>query len=171
MSSSSPLGAVFRGAVAGIAGVIAMDAVLYPRYRREGGTDGALEWEFGGESSWEAVSAPGQLGRHLYEGFTQRKLEARWARVTNNLMHWGYGVAWATAYGIAAGTSRRPRVATGPPFGAFVWLTSYVVMPAAGLYKPIWEYDGVTLWKDLTPHLAYGTAVATWFRILSRGVR
>jgi len=112
-----------------------------------------------------------QLGRHLYEGFTQRKLEARWARVTNNLMHWGYGVAWATAYGIAAGSSRRPRVATGPPFGAFVWLTSYVVMPAAGLYKPIWEYDGVTLWKDLTPHLAYGTAVAAWFRVLSRGVR
>lgn len=167
MSSSSPLGAVVRGALAGLAGVVAMDAVLYARHRREGGTDAVVEWEFGGASSWEAVSAPGKLGRNLVEGFTQQKLDARWARLTNNLMHWGYGVAWATVYGLGAGTSRRPRIAAGPPFGALVWLTSYLVMPAAGLYKPIWEYDAETLWKDLTPHLAYGSAVAITFRLLS----
>lgn len=167
MSKSSPLGAVVRGGLAGGVGVAVLDAVLYARYRREGGTDGVLEWEFGGKSRWDSISAPGQLGRQLYEGFTQRRLNARWARLTNNVMHWGYGVAWAVSYGVVAGTFRRPRLAAGPPFGALVWLTSYLVMPAAGLYKPIWEYDAMTLWKDFTPHVAYGTAVAAVFRLLS----
>ncbi len=171
MSSSSPLGAILRGAFAGAVGVAAMDAVLYARYRRAGGESPPLEWEFGGESSWEAVTAPAQVGRRLYEGFTQSELPARRARLTNNLMHWGYGIGWATGYGMLAGTSDRPRVIWGPAFGASVWLSSYVLMPVAGLYKPIWQYDGMALWKDLTAHLAYGTTVAGVFRILAPRMR
>jgi hypothetical protein len=52
-------------------------------------------------------------------------------------------------------------------FGASVWAASYVVLPAAKLYKPIWEYDRVTLAKDLSAHLVYGVATATALRLLS----
>ena len=56
----------------------------------------------------------------------------------------------------------------GAPFGALVWATGYVVLPASGVYKPIWEYDPKTLWKDLSAHLAYGIGTATAFALLRK---
>jgi hypothetical protein len=41
-----------------------------------------------------------------------------------------------------------------------VWVVSYAVLPAAGLYKPIQDYDRETLAKDLSAHLVYGTTTA-----------
>jgi hypothetical protein len=61
----------------------------------------------------------------------------------------GYGSA-AAAYGVLAGSLRRPHALYGLPFGAAVWASGYVVLPEAGLYKPIWEYDAKTLARDLT---------------------
>jgi hypothetical protein len=43
-----------------------------------------------------------------------------------------------------------------------------MVLPKAGVYKPIWDYDPKTLWKDLSAHLAYGTGTATTFAVLTR---
>ena len=37
------------------------------------------------------------------------------------------------------------------------------------LYKQVWEYDGVTLAKDLSAHLLFGVTTAAAFRVLSRG--
>ena len=56
----------------------------------------------------------------------------------------------------------------GLPFGAAVWAAGYVVLPAAGLYEPIWKYDRVTLAKDLSAHLVYGLATAAALQALSR---
>jgi len=39
---------------------------------------------------------------------------------------------------------------------------------AAGLYKPIWEYDAKTLAWDLGAHLAYGAGTGTAFGLLTR---
>jgi hypothetical protein len=41
------------------------------------------------------------------------------------------------------------------------------VLPAAGLYKPIQDYDRETLAKDLTAHLVYGTTAAAALQLLS----
>ena len=43
-----------------------------------------------------------------------------------------------------------------------------MILPAAKLYKPIWEYDAKTLVDDLTGHLAYGLATAAAMRLLSK---
>jgi len=43
-------------------------------------------------------------------------------------------------------------------------------LPAAGLYKPIWEYDATTLAWDLSAHLAYGAGTGTTFWLLTRAV-
>jgi hypothetical protein len=40
-------------------------------------------------------------------------------------------------------------------------------LSAAGLYKPIQDYDRETLAKDLTAHLVYGTITAAALRLLS----
>jgi uncharacterized membrane protein YagU involved in acid resistance len=89
-------------------------------------------------------------------GSVDRKLPDERARLVNNVTHWAYGVLSGGVYGVLAGSLRNPRVRYGVPFGAGVWLAGYVVLPAAGLYRPIWEYDAATLAKDLSAHLVYG---------------
>jgi hypothetical protein len=164
----TPLGAVVRGAMAGALGTVAMDAYWYARHRLGGGTQDPLTWEFGGPSDWESVSAPAQVGRRIVEGLTQRPLDARWARLTNNVMHWGYGIAWGTLFGIVGGSQRRLHPAEGPLLGLTVWGSGYVVLPALGLYKPIWKYGIGELAPDLGAHLIYGTATAGAFSVLRR---
>jgi hypothetical protein len=164
----TPLGALVRGLLAGAAGTAAMDLLWYRRYRRDGGAQSFPAWELAlGLDSWEKAPAPAQVGRRLVEGLFQVELSPRWAMPMTNLMHWGYGEAWAGMYGIAAGTAGPFRVQLGPPFGATVWLSSYVVLPLAGLYKPIWQYDLPTLGKDLSAHLVFGSATALAFAALS----
>jgi hypothetical protein len=48
-----------------------------------------------------------------------------------------------------------------------VWAVSYAILPAAGLYRPIREYDRETLAKDLSAHLVYGATTAAAERLLS----
>ena len=166
--SLSPLGAVVRGMVAGAVGTAAMDAVLYRRHRRGGGDSGFFAWEFSaGLRRWEDAPAPAQVGKRLTEAFLQRELPPERARLMNNVTHWAYGIGWGAVYGIVAGTVGPYRVHRGLPFGAAVWSSGYVVLPLAGLYKPIWQYDAETLLKDLSAHLAYGTATSSTFALLS----
>jgi hypothetical protein len=164
----TPLGAVVRGAMAGALGTVAMDTYWYARHRLGGGTQGPLTWEFGGPSDWESVSAPAQVGRRIVEGLTRRPLDARWARLTNNVMHWGYGIAWGTLFGIVGGSQRRLHPAEGPLLGLTVWGSGYVVLPALGLYRPIWKYGIGELAPDLGAHLIYGTVTAGAFSVLRR---
>lgn len=159
----TPIGALLRGVVAGALGTVAMDAYWYVRYRKGGGTSAPLTWEFSAEEDWDNVSAPGQVGRRLLEGFSQNPLEPRWAPLVNNVMHWGYGIAWGAAYGVIVGSLRRPLALYGAPFGTVVWLAGYAVLPLAKLYKPLWEYDKQTLARDLGGHLVYGAVTATTF--------
>jgi len=168
MTRTTPLGAVLRGLVAGTVGTLAMDALLYWRYKRGGGQDSFLTWEFSSTvRTWDDAPAPAQVGRRLFEGLFQRKLPDSQAALVNNITHWGYGILNGAAYGVLAGSLPKPRVTYGPPFGAGVWLTGYAVLPPAGLYKPIYEYDRATLAKDLSAHLVYGTTTAATFATLS----
>jgi hypothetical protein len=171
-SLMSPLGAVARGLVAGAFGTVAMDALWFARYRRGGGESGVAAWEFSSDvSSWDQAPAPAQVGKRLVEGLFERELPTQRVGLVNNVTHWGYGMLAGLQYGIVAGSLRTPRVLYGLPFGATVWATSYVVLPAAKLYQPIWEYDRTTLAKDLSAHLVYGFGTATALRLLSPASR
>lgn len=168
----SPLGAVGRGLLAGTIGTVAMDLVLFYRYKRDDGEDSFSSWEFSsGLRSWEQAPAPAQIGKRVVEGVFEHELPAARAPLVNNLTHWGYGILGGAQYGILAGSTANPRIGYGIPFGTAVWATSYVVLPLAKLYKPIWEYDAKTLAKDLSAHLAYGLATATAFNRLVGSAR
>ena len=169
MGSVTPLGAVVRGSLAGAAGTLAMDAVWYTRYRKGGGTQAFAEWEFSsGLSSWDGAPAPALVGKRLYEGLFQRELAPRWAGVTNNITHWGTGILWGVQYGIVASSIRNQRVQAmlASTLGPSVWATSYVVLPAAKLYEPIWDYGVKTLAKDLSAHMVFGGVTSTVLRVL-----
>lgn len=163
----TPLGAIGQGLLAGAAGTLAMDAVWYRRYRRGGGPQRFLSWEFSsGLCTWEQAPAPAQVGKRLFEGLFLRELPARRAALVSNITHWAYGMLAAVGYAVVADSLPNPRIRYGPVFGASVWAVSYAVLPAAHLYKPIWEYDRETLGKDLSAHLVYGLATATTLQAL-----
>jgi hypothetical protein len=163
----TPLGAVIRGALAGAAGTLAMDLVQYARYRSKGGESPFPAWESSeGLDDWEAAPAPAHVGRRLVEGLFQQPLPPEAARLTNNVTHWGYGLAWGAAFGVVEGSLRRSRFRHGLAFGFLVWSSGYLVLPAAKLYKPVWEYDIRTLAEDLGGHLVFGSATAVTFRVL-----
>jgi len=165
----SPVAAMVMGATAGAVGTAAMDGVLYARYRRGGGQQGPLAWETAeGVDNWDAAAAPGQVGRRIVEGLTQRELPDQWARTMANVVHWGTGLAWGGQFGIVAGSTRGRRWPLGLLFGPLVWLTSYMLMPLIKLYQPIWEYDRKTLAKDLSAHMVYGAATGATFAALTR---
>lgn len=170
-SRMTPVGAVARGLVAGAVGTLAMDALLFARYKRGGGESHFAPWELSsGLASWDDAPAPAQVGKRLVEGLFQRKLPPERARLVNNVTHWMFGIFGALQYGILAGSLSRPRVAYGLPFGAALWASGYVILPAAKLYEPIWEYDAKTLAKDLSAHLLYGTVTAATFGLLSTSI-
>ncbi len=165
----TPVGAVVRGLAAAAAGTLAMDLVLFARYRRGGGETGFRDWELSAEvGTWDQAPAPAQVGKRLVEGLFQNELPDRRASLVNNITHRGCGVLGGAPFGLVAGSLPRPRVWYGLPFGATVWGSGYVVLPAANLYRPIWEYDGPTLAKDLGAHLVYGLTTGAVFASLSR---
>jgi len=167
----TPLGAVARGLAAGALGTVAMDVSLFARYRRGGGDSRFGPWEFSsGLSGWDEAPAPAQVGKRLVEGLFQRELPPARAKLVNNVTHWVYGILGGVQYGIVAGSLGSPRICYGLPFGASVWAASYAVLPAAKLYKPIWEYDLPTLAKDLGAHLVYGFTTATALRSLCASI-
>jgi hypothetical protein len=165
-------GVFARGLVAGAAGAVAMDSVQFARYRRGGGRRPVRDWEFTVEvDDWSQAPATAQIGRQIIEGVARRPWPVERAGVTNNVVHWGYCMAWGAVFGLvqASRRGRRPRAWHGLPLGATVWLSSYVIMPLAGLYRPIWEYDVPVLAKDLGDHLAYGTGVSVAYRLVAGG--
>lgn len=157
------------GILAGAGGTAALDLLQYARYRRGGGKETLQRWEFAaGVLSWDEVSAPGQLGRKALRLATGDDPPEEWARPTTNIVHWATGIGWGLLYGVSAGTTSRPSLARALALGPVVWLSSYVVLPLAKVYKPIWNYDARTLADDLSGHLVYGSVVSAVFRALAR---
>lgn len=162
----TPLGAVTRGLIAGTIGTLAMDTLLYAEYRSGGGKREFSRWESSADiQNWEQAPAPAQVGRRLFEGLFQRELPDSRAALVNNITHWAFGILNGAAYGVVAGSAPKPRAWYGAIFGAGVWGSGYVVLPAAKLYSPIWKYNYKVLGKDLSAHLVYGLSTATAFKL------
>jgi hypothetical protein len=164
----TPLGAVIKGALAGMAGTLAMDLAMWADYRRGGGPDAFLPWETSaGLASYDGAPAPAQVGRRIVEGYLQKELPPSTARPVNNAMHALTGTQWGVVHGILAGTSGRSGPLSGVRTGLVAWLSSYGLLTPAGLYEPIWTYPPPVLAKDAAAHLVYGLTTAATFRLLA----
>ena len=145
-----------------------MDLELYRRYRRGGGKDSLWRWEFAsGVMTWDEASAPGHVGEKVERLVTGQPPPDAWARTTTNLVHWATGIGWGLQYGALAGVTSRHRWLRAVALGPTAWLSGYVVLPLAGVYKPIWEYDVRNLAEDLSAHFVYGGATSTAFALLT----
>jgi hypothetical protein len=165
---TTPLGAVVKGAVAGLAGTLAMDLLMWAEQRSAGATDDFLSWETSaGLTSYDAAPAPAQVGRRILEGFLQKDLPPTTARLVNNATHALTGIQWGVVHGVLAGTSGRSGPISGVRTGLLAWLSSYALLTPAGLYEPIWTYPPPVLAKDAGAHLVYGLTTAATFRLLA----
>jgi len=162
------LGTALRGAAAGAIGTVAMDLLWYSRYRRGGGEDRFRDWEITRDvRDWEDAPAPGRMGRTIVEAVTGREVPVERAAALSNVMHWSYGVSWTAGYALLARRlGHRRRLWHGPAFGAAIWASDYVTLPAAGVYEPIWRYDAATLAKDLSAHLLFGAVADAALRLM-----
>ncbi|CAN5223931.1 hypothetical protein BH24ACT1_BH24ACT1_05230 [soil metagenome] len=161
--------AISRGVVAGAAGTFAMDLLWYARYRRGGGLDGFLGWEFSSSTTtFEDAGAPAQVGKRVVCTVLGKELPDRSAALTNNVVHWASGSQWGALYGVA----RRSRPGSFPVdgllLGPVAWGTAYALLGAAGIYEPMWRYNKETLAKDLVAHLVFGVATAGAYRVMER---
>jgi hypothetical protein len=164
----STLDSITRGVAASAVGTLAMDTWLYRGYRHEGGDAAFPTWESSaGLESWENAPGPALVAKELLEAVLKRDVPPRYARALNNATHWGFGLAAGAGYGLLAGSRPAPKVWAGPPFGAAVWASGFVVLPLLGVYQPIWKYHLDTLAKDLAAHLVFGTTTAAAFRLLA----
>ena len=168
MAQQTPLGAVLKGAVAGVVGTLAMDLVWYARYKKSGGDQGFVEWDLASDvEGYEQASAPAQVGKRLVEGLLEIELDPKTAAPMTNVVHWATGAGWGLTHGIVHGSMAKKRTLAGLLTGAVAWGTSYATLAPMGLYEPIWEYEAETLWKDLSAHLVFGLTTGVVFKLLS----
>ncbi len=160
-------GALLGGAAAGAAGTLAMDLLWFRRARSEGDDPSFGDWEFSDASSFDEAGAPGQVGRLAAET-AGIDLSDRQAGLTTDVVHWMTGVGWATAASLLTVLTPVPPIAAGVLCGCAAFGTAYTILPALGIYDPIWEYSGKSVRKDATAHLTYGAATGLALAVLSR---
>lgn len=161
----SPLGALARGAAAGVVGTAAMTAYQTLRSVRKG-TPVREAVAPDPPAGWEDAPAPGQVGYRFVRGLFQKDVPPARATAMTNVVHWLYGTAWGGLYGLVEGTAELNPLVAGTGFGSIVFANAYVALPAMGLYEPPWEYDAKTLGIDWSYHLVYGVTTALAFRLL-----
>jgi hypothetical protein len=155
-----------RAVIAGAVGTLAMDALWYQRYRRAGGRDSFIGWEFGGPAStFSEAGTPAQVGEALASKLDVELPESA-ARHTNNGVHWATRNGWGVAQSVVRTMTPMATRAAGVAIGAGAFGTSYGVLPKMGIYTRLSEYDGETLWKDLSAHLVYGAATGATAGVL-----
>ena len=149
------LGGIARGLAAGAVGTGVMTVAQLAYY------------QLSGEAQSEA---PANIGQKLL-GRAGVRVKRRQKPLLNQVMHVVYGTSWGAAYGIAASgasTARPPLLPSGLAFGAGVWGSSLVELPAFDQSPPFWRMPPFHLALDAGFHLIYGLATAAAYRALER---
>jgi hypothetical protein len=162
----TPLAALRRGLLAGVAGTAAMTAWQELSAKLTAADDQEPRQQ--PDDPWEQASAPAQVARRIIEGVFKREASPALIPVLTHATHWAYGTTWGGVYGLVAGsTARRRPLRRGLAFGTAVWAMSYVQLVPMGLYEPPWKYPPKDLAMDLSYHLVYGAAAGLAYRVLA----
>lgn len=160
--------AVLVGAAAGAAGTAAMDLLWFRRAKASGTEDNFGDWEFSGDTkSFNDAGAPAQVGRKAASAVGV-DLPDEAAGTTTDLVHWMTGAGWGVGGSLLSTATGLNPLGAGVAAGAMAFVGAYTILPALGLYDPIWEYGGKTLWKDATAHATYGAVAGLALTAIQR---
>ena len=164
MARTSLLGSLGRGLAAGAAGTAAMTAYQLAVAKAQG-----KPLETPVPRTWADAPPPAQVVKKAAEAVGKgRSVTKRDVPLVTNAMHWGYGLSWGIAYGLAARRLRPSPLAGAAALGGGVWAAAYAELVPLGIYKPPWEYPAKELGLDLSYHLVYGAGVAAVYAALER---
>jgi hypothetical protein len=164
-SVASTLGALGKGAVAGLAGTALMTGYQEALARARGGS--AVADSLKEPRTWAEAPAPAQLAKKVSEGVLGRRVTKRQAPLITNVARWGtYGASLGAAYGLAASRSGRNPILQGLAFGVGAWAAAYAALTPLGLNDYPWRAERTDLAVDISSHLVYGVAAAAVFDAL-----
>ena len=148
-----------RGILAGIVGTGVMTGVqLGVRWARNQPLGTSVP------RTWAEAPAPAQVAKKAADAVGEgRRITKQDVPLVTNAMHWGYGIVWGIAYGLAARTFKVKPAVGGAALGGTLWAASYAELVPLGIYKPPWAYPVRELGLDLSYHLVYGAGVAATF--------
>ena len=163
----TPIGAMWRGAVAGVAGSAAMNAWFAVAGKH---MPPPREGAFLPPEKIQETELPTEtIARRVVSGMAQRgTLSPSTKRKAGRLVHYGFGADWGTFYGIIAESLPAARTPAGAlAFGALVWSASdHLLLPAfrLGPWPMGVSAKGHAFW--LASHLAYGAALGASYAAL-----
>ena len=144
-----------RGAIAGLAGTVAMSAAMAAT---------RLAGVMRHEVPPRKITARSEDAVGLYDRLSQPEFEASWV-----VGHFAYGMANGMAYAAVRRRLPGPAPVAGSAFGLAVWAISYAGwLPAVGLYPPPTEDAGDRIAAMIAHHLVYGAATAIVYDSLAR---
>lgn len=181
--------ALVRGALAGVAGLVAMD--LFQRGMKKvagGGGDGDGDAEQAEESNgskrrltrFDDVSVVGQhhregepatvaLGRLAYERLKGEEPTRQRGAQLGQAVHWGYGLAMGALFGLLESRMPTDDVQAGLGYGAVLWLIGdELAVPLLGLSDGPTAHPPSVHAQALGAHLVYGLATGAAMRALER---
>ena len=180
------LGALVRGTLAGVAGVLAMDlyfrASARVKERFESAADtpdaedegddqrsaGALDdVALIGPYRREDEPATATVGRLAYVGVTGEEPSKEQGARLGTAVHWTYGLAVGGLFGVLRARVHAGSVAAGLGYGAALWLLGdEVAVPLLGLSAGPAAYPPAVHAEALGAHLVYGLTTSLTARML-----
>jgi hypothetical protein len=154
MKRVSPLGALFRGLLAGAAGTAAMTA-----YQELVQSDSSNAEKPKGDEE--------QVARRILNGVFETDVPTENIPLLANVAHWLYGTTLGTIYALVQAGRANP-VAHGAPLRSrHLGIVVRGARPDGHLRAPV-GVPAKTLATDLSYHLVYGLGVATAYERLQR---
>ena len=162
----SALSSSIRGVGASAAGTLAMDALLYRRYRGGGGRPRSSVGDLDGVGSWDGAPAPALVAKRVLETVTKHDVPSRYAR-TSTTSRTGVSVSPPGRPTGCARVAQAQRLVRAAVRGR--GLGRRIRRPAGARRLPADRKYGLkTVEKDLSAHLVFGAATAATYRLLAR---
>lgn len=172
-----------RGAIGGVAGLVAMGLFMRASRALAAGRNGESEPSRDGADGNGALddiavvksesrveeSTTETVARIAYEAVEGEEPDDRARQRLGQAVHWGYGVLLGGVYGAFRGGESAPDLLGGLGYGAAAWLLGDEVMvPLLGLADGPTAHDWTEHANALGAHLAYGAATSAATQALRR---
>jgi putative membrane protein len=163
-------GAVWRGAVAGLAGGLLAAGAMGLAHK--GLTAVAGPPSEAGPPAESGDDATVKVADLLVRALTERPLPEAAKPWAGTLVHYAFGGVVGALYGAVAERVPRVTAVLGVPFGVAVWLGAHVItVPAAGLAPPPTRRPLGAEASELVLHLVYGAVTEIVRRVGRRHPR
>ncbi|HUE75532.1 MAG TPA: DUF1440 domain-containing protein, partial [Chloroflexota bacterium] len=117
----TPLGAVMKGAMAGLAGTVVMTYAMKTVPTLMQSTQAKGTRPARRQSDGESLEPPAQLARKVGSEVLEQPVDAEQAKEIGQGIHWAYGMSWGVLFGIIQGTLWLSPLKFGVLLGTLVW--------------------------------------------------